>query len=446
MTEPTARARAGLSGELEAIFAAARAEVAPRAHVHAALADAGLAGRRVILASVGKAALAMAAGARAALADAASLRGLVITKDEVVPSGWPGALEVLHTAHPVPDERSVAAATRLVGLVRGAAPDEQIVVCLSGGASSLAALPAAGLALDDKRAAIAALAAAGVPIGALNRVRGQLSAIKHGRLLLGVRAPVLALVASDVVGDDLATIAGGLTTPTTEDPRAALAIADTAGVTLPAAVRQHLERAARGAADAPAPRPDDPRLPLHRARLVVRHDALALAAARAATARGCVVTALEPGVTTSVEALAARLAAQACALAHRAAPGEHLVAIAGGEPVVVLPARPGRGGRAQHTAALVAQHLAAMPWPTGAEVAVLCVASDGSDGPTDAAGGLVDPTSFLRANAEGDAAARLAAFDSGRLLEAAGALVRTGPTGENAGDLCIVGVRGAPPP
>jgi hydroxypyruvate reductase len=368
----------------------------------------------------------------------------VVTKD-----GHAGAhalaavLALREAAHPLPDARSAAAAEAALAVAAGVPATDQLLVLISGGASALLCAPAAGLDMQDKLRTVAALAAAGADIATLNVVRRHLSRIKGGRLAAACAAPVLALAWSDVLGDDTATIGGGPAAADATTFRDALAALDRFGLRahVPAAARQHLEQGASAAAGAPGEtvKPGDRRLDALRTRVLAGPDDLAAAAAAALREHGAVVEHVETGVHDAVDSLAGRLAARAQALAWRVAAGECLAMVAGGEPVVTLPASPGQGGRAQHTALDVARRLAEMRWPPGVEVTVLCGASDGSDGPTGDAGGIVTPGTWAAIEAAGvDAAAALRGFDAGPALAAGGALLHTGPTGQNLCDLFLV--------
>ncbi len=392
-----------------------------------------------LLLGAGKASVAMARGAARALGVALE-GGVVVAPDAGDVDA--GGLSVLLAPHPVPDARSVAAGREL--LARAAAPPSgtELLLLLSGGASALAAVPARGLTLGDKVAVTSSLAAAGASIIELNLVRRHLSAIKGGRLGAAARVRLRVLVLSDVLGDDLLTIGGGPVTATRDTPADARAILDRYRVALPVAIARHLA----GASD--APRPDDVRLQQIEidARVLAGPDEFVGAAARALAAAGVEVVGQETRVAGDVVAFATRFATEVCALAWGTVPGAARALVAGGEPTISLPAAPGRGGRAQHAALVAALTLAQAALPPSVELAILCVASDGRDGPTDDAGGLVDAGTAARAAASGcDPSAALAACDAGTALAAAGALVTTGPTGTNLADLfvgVVVGARG----
>jgi glycerate-2-kinase len=380
--------------------------------VRAALARIAMPQRGATLLAAGKASLAMAAAAVEAWGDA--IRGGVVVTKHVAPVLSTGVdLDVRVAGHPVPDERSVAAARELLARAAGA---DCVLALISGGASALAALPAPGVPLEDKIAVTRALAAAGASIQELNTVRKHLSSIKGGRLAAAARGRVIALLLSDVIGDDPSTIGGGLVAPDRTTCEDALAILAARGVAPPAAVRARLERGARER----AARPLDMDVETH----VIGGPGLlvdgAIAGAQVA------VSQVRRGFTGTVEELADWLAA-----------AEGTVVV-GGEPTIRLPPDPGRGGRAQHAALLCARALARTPPPADLDVAILCGASDGTDGPTDDAGGLVDAGTWGRAAAAGvDPDAALAAYDAGRALAAAGDLVTTGPTGTNVCDVFV---------
>jgi glycerate-2-kinase len=238
---------------------------------------------------------------------------------------------------------------------------------------------------------------------------------------------VVALVLSDVLGDDLATIGSG---PTVADPSTfadALAVLDRHGVraAAPAALVRHLEAGTRGQA-AETLAPGDPLLARVTTEVIAGNETVVAAAARAATALGYATTVLAP--LAGDAAAAGRLVAARLAALPRDRPQ---ALVAGAEPTVrVVPG--GAGGRAQHLALAAALALAGEP------AVLLAAGTDGVDGPTDAAGALVDGSLAERARRAGlDPAAALAATDSHPLLDALGALVRTGPTGTNVADVVV---------
>jgi len=349
------------------------------------------AGPCVYLAALGKAAAAMALGAREALGE--TLRSaLVVTKYDHLEEALlaDARFRCLESAHPVPDAASLAAGEALLRFV-GDVPDEgHLLVLVSGGTSALVERLIDGMTLETLRARTDALLAGGVPIGEINRERRRLSALKGGGALAHVgRCRVTQLLVSDVPGDRPEDIGSG---PFVAPPKA--------GARPPAV---------------------DTR--------VVASSAIAQAAVVAeAERRGLPVVQPVGSLDGDIGEVAERLAARL--LDPDAAPG---VYVWGGEPTVVLPSNPGRGGRNQHLALALATRIVGRD-----DITALVAATDGSDGPTGDAGGIVDGATLERGEALGlDAAAALAAADAGDWLERAGALVTTGPTGTNVMDLAI---------
>jgi glycerate 2-kinase len=402
---------------LRRLFSAALVRVAPAGPTARALAALDLAGSIVLLAT-GKASRAMAAGAETALGERIAERIVV------APAGTGGG--VIEGAHPVPDHRSEAAGRALLAAAARARPDQDLVALVSGGGSALSAVPADGLALADKAAAIARLMAAGAPIAELNCVRRHLSAIKGGRLASASPARVTTLVVSDVVGDALHEVASG---PTVPDPTG---FGDAGRVVerwigwhaLPPKVARHLDAGRRGHLRPLAPRPRD------RAMLVLGLAALVDAAAEEARSHLDRVEVLPDRLEGRVEDVARMLAGQIIGYGS----GSPRLLIAGGEPTVSLPERPGRSGRAQHLALLLARDLARAQ----AAATILVAGSDGVDGTSDAAGAVVDRDTWSRIEGAGlDPGNSLASFDAAAALAAAGAQIVTGPTGVNHADLVL---------
>jgi glycerate 2-kinase len=382
-----------------------------------------LPGARVIVVGAGKAAAAMAAAAETVLGDLVG-GGVVVTKD-----GHGQAtrhVRVLEAAHPVPDRRGVQAAREVRNTLAALEADDLALVLLSGGASALLPLPAPELGLADVQGTTAALLAAGAPITEINCIRRHLSAIAGGRLLAATRARVVVLTLSDVLGDDPAVIGSG---PCAADPSTfadALAVVERRRLELTPGVRAHLEAGARGAREESL-KPGDPRLARAEHVVLGSFATLRSAAERAARAAGLEVLPLAPPQAGDVAAIAALYAGRA-----RAAPAGALL-VGGGEPTVSLPPGAGRGGRSQHLALLLARAL------RGTGACFLAAGSDGTDGPTDAAGAVVTGATWDEARARGltpeQAEAR---FDSHALHEALGTIVRTGPTGTNLLDLHLL--------
>lgn len=408
----------------EAVMRDVIAACDPATRVRAALGDpdvaARLAGRRRFAIAVGKAALAMARGA-----------GDVFEGIAVVPRGAGGELprgwRLLEAAHPEPDERSVAAGLALQAMVRTPRAGDVILALLSGGASALAELPI--VPLDDFVATVRAVMAAGAAIDELNTVRGALSAIKAGQLARAASAPIVTLAVSDVIGDSLAVIGSGPTIgPWLASPGVAV---DDGAVARRARARAILER--HGIAVPPVLADD--RAPAWSA---VRSDHAAVIAPMASAAHAAVRALASRGIAATL--VASPMSGEISAVAHALASQQGAAAIvAWGEPTLRVPAVHGTGGRAQQLALLLARRL------RGTARSALVVGTDGIDGPPPAdrpapAGAWVDGTTWDRIVAAGrDPDTALATCDAGTALDAAGALLVTGPSGINHADLAILG-------
>ncbi len=364
------------------------------------------------LIAVGKAACAMM---RAALEFVTPRSALVVTSYENV-QPVAGA-QILGAGHPRPDAAGLAAAQQVKDLAQRAGADMQIVLLLSGGGSALLPCPLPGLTLDDKQATNDLMLAAGMPIAAINLVRQNLSQLKGGGLsALAAPAQVRALILSDVIGDDLRAVASGPTT-------APLGTAQDAATALHTAhVWPRLPRAVRDALTALTPRLPETQADLPPAdNTLIGSNTQSLRAMAAASEARIMKAAL----TSDVQAAAAQIAQD---IRNTHAP----TLLWGGETTVTLRGT-GKGGRNQELALHVLSHLEDLPGPW----AFLSGGTDGIDGPTDAAGGLVDHTMTLTA----DARAQLANNDAYRTLQALGGLMVRGATGTNVADLQIF-VRG----
>ena len=341
---------------------------------------------RVWLAAVGKAAESMALGAHEALG-AAIERTLLITRDAPTAAQFVagGAVEALLGAHPVPDERSLAAGERLLAWVDALPPEAQPMFLISGGASSLVEVLEAGATLHDLEELTRLAFAQGIAIGELNARRAALSRIKGGRLTARLRGrPARALFVSDVPQDDPRVIGSGLMGPASSGA-------------------DRVER-----------------------QVVASVDHAVVAVAAAAAQLGLSVHA----PPRRFEGDAARLAAR---FAHELRLASAQLCVWGGESTVQLPAHPGRGGRNQHLALAAARLIAGH-----ADLMLLAAGTDGIDGLTEDAGALIDAETCARLTlAELDADRCLQQADSARALAASGDLVHTGPTGTNVGDLVI---------
>ncbi len=378
-----------------------------------------LSNREVYVLGVGKATMGLAAlldellGAR--LRDGA----VVVKHGQAQPLRH---IEVLEAAHPVPDEGSLRGGERLLAIAERARPGDLVLCIVTGGSSSLAIAPAEGITLQDKAATNRLLLQSGLDIVRMNDVRKHLSRIKGGRLGAACACALVNLTVSDVVGDPLDYFSD-LTVADRSTFADAVAACDAAGLwdRLPATVAAHLRRADPAAETVK-------RLAGVRSHILATSRTMCDAAAAAAQALGY----REEVLTLALEGESAAAGRWLAERLHAAGGGRAV--IAGGETTVALPGDSGSwGGPSQEAALSGALALEGRP-----AACLLCIDSDGSDGPTDAAGGLIDDLTAEAARAAGiDLPAALAAHRSGPALSAVGDLVVTGPTGTNVNDLRI---------
>lgn len=382
--------------------------------------------RRTVVLGCGKASAAMAQAVEGVLGDRIA-DGFVVVKDGYLAPTR--RIRVAQAGHPVPDERGQAAAARLLELARAAGAGDLVVLLISGGGSALTPAPVPPVTLEEKQAVTRLLLAAGATINELNAVRKHLSLLKGGQLARAAApAMVLTLILSDVIGDPLDVIASG---PTAADPTTfaeAHTVLTRRGVRprAPASVLARLEAGIRGELEE-TPKPGDP-LFERVTNLVIGNNALTVGAAAAEAGR----LGFDADVLTrALEGEAREVARDLVARARRLRPPACL--IAGGETTVTVRGQ-GRGGRCQEFALAVALELR----PDESLVA-LAAGTDGTDGPTDAAGALVDAGTVSRGRAAGlDPRECLDANDTYAFLRASGDLVIRGPTNTNLLDLYIV--------
>jgi len=394
-------------------------------------------GGSVVLIAAGKAADAMVRGFRASGIGIA--RGMLATTHVQNPADA-GHLRVFLAGHPVPTAQSEAAGLHALELARSADAGTPLVVLLSGGASALLVAPASGLTLDDKMRTTRALLGAGAAIHELNAVRKHLSAVKGGQLALAATtrgSRVLTFALSDVISpveDDPGVIGSGPTSPDATTFAEALAALDTLGVRdeVPRPARHALEEGAAGRRPE-TPKPGDPRLAQARFHLIgSRRDAMAAARAEAER-RGLPAIVIDEPVDGEAREAAPRLLAKVLAAAGPVRP---CCVIASGETTVRVTGS-GLGGRNQELALALAE--ACQAHPTERPFVAASVGTDGIDGPTDAAGAIVDATTLARAAQAGLApAAFLANNDAYHFFEPLGDLLRPGRTDTNVCDLQLI--------
>jgi hydroxypyruvate reductase len=304
-------------------------------------------------------------------------------------------------------------------------------VLISGGASAMMALPVDGVALEDKQQTVRLLLLGGADIHQLNTVRKHLSAIKGGQLAAASRARVVTLAVSDVIGDDLSMIASGPTVPDATTFHAALQVLDDHGgrAGYPKSVVDHLERGAAGLVPE-TPKPGDSRLAHSSARVIGNRFTAVDGARAAAEGLGYRVHVIDGPVVGEARVAASGLVQAARTFLNR----DRACVLAAGETTVTVTGT-GRGGRNQELALAMLPYLDVL-----GELAIAAsVGTDGIDGPTDAAGALVDSTTAARAAAAGLVAQTyLDDNNTYAFFDALQDLIRTGPTGTNVGDLQII--------
>jgi len=387
---------------------------------------------RTIVVGAGKAAAVMAR----VLEDCwpGTLSGLVVTR-----YGHAVAcrdIEVVETAHPVPDDAGMTAARRVLQRVQGLCDDDLVICLISGGGSSLLPLPAAGLSLEDKRQVNRALLASGASIGEINCVRRHLSAIKGGRLAAACHpARVVTLAISDVPGDDPADIASGPTVADATTCSDALDVLRRYAIEPSAAVQAMLEGGSTESV-----KPGDPRLARAEFRLIATPQMALEAAADVARSNGVTPLILSDRVEGEARDVGKVIAAIACQVVTHGQPvAPPCVLLSGGETTVTVRGR-GRGGRNVEYLLSLAIALAG-----SASIHAIAADTDGVDGQEDIAGAIVTPDTLARARGAGLRPAQsLADNDAHAFFEALGDSVITGPTLTNVNDFRAVLI--APPP
>ncbi len=340
-------------------------------------------------------------------------------------------IELNECGHPVPDEAGLEGAERIEAIVRNAGPADLVICLISGGASALLPAPVPPVTLVEKQRTTSLLLECGANIHEMNAVRKHLSRLKGGRLAeLAQPATLISLLLSDVIGDDLDTIGSGPTAPDNTTFQTAREVLEKYKLTarIPASVQEVL------AGDAETPKPDNPAF--SRTQNVIigsNRQALEAAAAEARTLgyRTLLLSSFLEGETRDVARAHAAIAKEIRVSGNPVKPPCCIVS--GGETTVTIHGK-GQGGRNQEFALAAAQDIADLP-----ETVVFSAGTDGTDGPTDAAGAWCDGGTIERAANAGLSAKRsLANNDSYAFFDQIGGLVKTGPTGTNVADIHLV--------
>ncbi len=398
-------------------------------------------GARVVVVGAGKASAPMARAIEEILGDRLTA-GLVTVK-----IGYTAPLQRIalrEAGHPLPDAAGLAAAEEMLTLLSGLGPRDLVICLISGGGSALLPLPRPGLTLADTGRTTDLLLRSGATITEMNTVRKHLSQIAGGQLARAAApARLVTLIVSDIVGSPVDAIASG---PTVPDPTT---FADALGVLeryrLTGRVRPAVLdalRQGRAGALPETPKPGDP---------VFQEAQVTVVADNAAAARAALAEAGRLGfhpllLSTYMEGEAREVGRALGGIARQVTATSEPVArpaciVAGGETTVTVTGD-GRGGRNQELALSAAQALEGLP-----DVLLVSFATDGTDGPTDAAGAVADGKTLERARGKGmDPARHLAVHDAYPCLDAIGDLIRTGPTNTNVNDLMLILCGQGPPP
>jgi glycerate 2-kinase len=386
---------------------------------------------KTLVVGAGKAAASMALAVEQHWPAGAPLDGLVITRYQH--GLLTNRITVIEAGHPVPDEAGEKAAREILRRVKALTPNDLLLVLVSGGGSSLLTLPVKEVAIEDIKILTRQLLKSGAPIQEMNIVRKHLSAIQGGRLAAACRAPVTALVISDVTGDDPTHIASGPCAPDSSTYQDALDVIARHGVDAPKAVITHLSRGAAGEIPE-TPKPGDRVFARVENRVIATAHLSLRAAATYFESQGVTAAVLGDSVTGEAREVAKVYGALAREVAHHHTPWPAPVAlISGGECTVTVKGK-GRGGRCAEFLLSLAIDL------KGAEnIHALACDTDGIDGSEDNAGALLTPDTLQRARAERiDAARCLDDNDGYGFFHALDDLVVTGPTRTNVNDFRVM--------
>jgi glycerate 2-kinase len=392
--------------------------------------------RKVWILGAGKAAASMGQAVEKILGPCIS-GGILVTKyDHSLPLK---KLEIFEAGHPLPDANSIAAATRMTAFAKDRIESDDIVLCLlSGGASSLLASPAEGITLEDKLACTQLLLKGGADIHDLNAVRKHLSNLKGGGLArLLAPAKSISLILSDVVGDDVSTIASGLMAPDPTTFADCIDIFNKLGLLdqMPSAVKLRFEQGAAGRIEE-TPKPDDPAFQKSKYILIGNNAQACTAAVKTARRlgyRAMILTSRLQGDNREAAQFHMSIANE---IVFERRPLQRPACIISGGETTAIVVGEGKGGRNQEFVLNCVRQLACLPAPC----LVASLGTDGTDGPTEAAGAVADNTSLARSMKYGAYFLNksLAHNDSNKFFEQLGDLIVTGPTQTNVMDLHIV--------
>lgn len=344
-------------------------------------------------------------------------------------------IRVLEARHPVPDVRSERAATSILNEVQALTSRDLLIVLLSGGASSLVVAPATGLTLKDKQITTTLLLRSGATIHEINTVRKHLSSIKGGQLLTKTSATVITLALSDVLGDELATIGSGPTAPDPTTFQDAQTILKQYHVwrNIPVSVRQHVDAGVKGRIpDTPKPGMDLFARVHHE---IIGNNRLAMTSvAKQAKSLGLQPMILTTQLQGEAQEMGGMIAAVAQEIHASGQPVPRPACLLWGGELTVRVTGHGLGGRAQEFAMAAALKIVDLP-----HTCVVGFGTDGTDGPTDVAGAIVDGDTIRRARKQDlDPLPFMVGHDSYSFFKKAGGHILTGPTGTNVNDVYML--------
>ncbi len=389
----------------------------------------------VYVVGAGKATGGMATATEDVLGDAIA-DGVIAVPEEMVSQYRLRKIRVLGSTHPKPSEKSVRAGREVVDLAKKAGEGDVVLALFSGGGSALMELPVEGVSIGDIMEVSVALMNAGADIFELNTVRKHLSRVKGGWLARhAYPATVVCLMISDVVGDRMDTIASGPTVPDPTTFEQAVEVMKRRGVwdSAPPAVREYLEKGLRGEVPE-TPKPGDPIFErVYNVVVASNIESLRAMKAKAESLgyRALILTSLLEGEAREVGKVAAAIAKEIRRTGNPIEPPA--VVLAGGETTVTVRGK-GRGGRNQELALSAAMYIEGLDG-----IAIAAVGSDGRDGPTDAAGAVVDGFTVIKAKKAGlDPLKFLDDNNSYEFFKAVGGHIKTGYTGTNVNDFLVI--------
>ncbi len=391
--------------------------------------------KRLILIGFGKAASTMSRAIKDAAGDLIDC-GIIVTKyGHSVWNDESGKIVTYESGHPIPDENGLKAAQEVMRLLKDANKDTLIICLISGGGSALLVSPCRGITLADKQKVTDLLLKAGADVFELNAVRKHLSAVKGGRLAeAAYPAIIISLILSDVIGDRLDVIASGPTSPDKTTYRDTLNVMQKYKLEsrIPSSVAEIINKGLQGVIPE-TPKDDNPLFQRVNNIIIGSNKIAAYAAKEAAESAGYKTTVLSTELSGEASLVAMDLAKKAIALKKTLNPGDKVCLVAGGETTVTVKGN-GKGGRNTELCLVFGMEIEGL-----SGITFLSAGTDGTDGPTDAAGAVADGQTVAKALSAGiDPREYLKNNDSYTFFKIIDDLVITGPTGTNVMDIQVI--------